>query len=661
MQEVQGSGLWKRYLTSCCPCSCGFTEYLGQDEQLLLETITGKEIINGPRAYLPSPQTVLRYEIRKATSLTAQQYINVKDVVSGEIKVVRGPDMYFLGPYEESGPVMSARVLSSVQGIYVSDKRTGDIRLMKGPMNFFPGPFDTITNTINAVALHKGQFLKLEDRLNGRVWIEKGEQLLLLEPTWTQIGAVRDAYSLKSNQYVRLQDSLTGKIRVERGEKLVFPGPFEDTGAKILQAYSLKSNQYVRLQDSLTGKIRVERGEKLVFPGPFENVNATVYQAIDLKSYEYCKIQDESTGKIRVERGEKMVWLGPWDKIVLAKKSGTTVDANNAALIKNMDTGLQTLITEPGLFIPEANEQVLSVRKVIRLADHQAVILKDKNGDFHYYYGDPTKGTARSFFIPPYWEQVRLLWSRGRRREKRDLVIYTFDTRPNYMSFEFNCRTSDNVEMILEGTFFWEVFSLPDMMRSTGDASGDVCAHARSCFIQLISKVKLAEFMDTFNAIAYKAHSSDDEFYRKRGIKIHSLEVTQYRCADPKTSTTLQQIIMETTNRMNRLSRQESENEVALAKIHASVVQEKARSEVLKIKKENEISTARADGEAEAEKTVAFLKHVENTMESKEMAQEAWHALRKQEGLKAVASGRAQVYFTPQDANITIENTSRRQ
>lgn len=27
--------------------------------------------------------------------------------------------------------------------------------------------------------------------------------------------------------------------------------------------------------------------------------------------------------------------------------------------------------------------------------------------------------------------------------------------RSQYMSFEFNCRTSDNVEMILEGTFFW--------------------------------------------------------------------------------------------------------------------------------------------------------------------------------------------------------------
>merc|ERR1719391_1321 len=147
-------------------------------------------------------------------------------------------------------------------------------------------------------------------------------------------------------------------------------------------------------------------------------------------------------------------------------------------------------------------------------------------------------------------------------------------------------------------------------MRTTGDAPGDVCSHARSCFIQLVSKVKLDEFMDSFNAIAHKAHSGDDQFYKMRGIKIHSLEVTQYKCADRTTSSILQQIIMETTNRMNRLSRQESENDVALAKINASVEQERARSEVLKIQQEHAVSTARAKGEAEAEKTVSFLRYV---------------------------------------------------
>jgi hypothetical protein len=38
-----------------------------------------------------------------------------------------------------------------------------------------------------------------------------------------------------------------------------------------------------------------------------------------------------------------------------------------------------------------------------------------------------------------------------------------------FMSFEFNCRTSDNVELILEGTFFWEINDVQAMFKSTGD------------------------------------------------------------------------------------------------------------------------------------------------------------------------------------------------
>lgn len=60
--------------------------------------------------------------------------------------------------------------------------------------------------------------------------------------------------------------------------------------------------------------------------------------------------------------------------------------------------------------------------------------------------------------------------------------------------------------------------------------------------------LRLQTFMDTFNDIARSAHSSDDTFYSQRGIKIHSLEVTRYQCADQSTSAILEAIIQETTN-----------------------------------------------------------------------------------------------------------------
>ena len=60
----------------------------------------------------------------------------------------------------------------------------------------------------------------------------------------------------------------------------------------------------------------------------------------------------------------------------------------------------------------------------------------------------------------------------------------------------------------------------------TSDTSGDVCNHARSKFIERVSKVTLQEFMGGFNKIAELVHKEDDSFYAKRGVFIHSLEVS---------------------------------------------------------------------------------------------------------------------------------------
>ena len=73
------------------------------------------------------------------------------------------------------------------------------------------------------------------------------------------------------------------------------------------------------------------------------------------------------------------------------------------------------------------------------------------------------------------------------------------------------------------------------MFKLTGDTTGDVCNHARSQFIQSVARVSLQEFMQDFNKIACETHSEQDDFYSKRGVKIHSLEVTGYTCADQTT------------------------------------------------------------------------------------------------------------------------------
>merc|ERR1712023_221304 len=248
-----------------------------------------------------------------------------------------------------------------------------------------------------------------------------------------------------------------------------------------------------------------------------------------------------------------------------------------------------------------------------------------------------------------------LTWSRGRRRERRDLKIERLDCRPQFMSFEFNCRTSDNVELVLEGTFFWSIVDVETMVKTTGDTTGDICNHARSKFIQLVSKVTLKQFMDNFNSLAAQAHETDDDFYTARGVKIHTLEVTAYRCQDDSTARILEQIIQETTNRMNRLSQQESENEIKMFAMSGEIEQEQRRAELLKVLQTHKLMEATNEGEAEAARVKAFLAETQAAVPDLKERVALWKVLRKQDALQAVSSGDSRLYFTPSDVNLSIE------
>jgi len=250
---------------------------------------------------------------------------------------------------------------------------------------------------------------------------------------------------------------------------------------------------------------------------------------------------------------------------------------------------------------------------------------------------------------------VEHCWSRGRRRERRDLFIEKIDMRPSYMSFEFNCRTSDNVELVLEGTLFWEIVDPVAMVTFTGDTTGDICSHARSQFIERVSKVTLQEFMSNFNQIAQEAHCENDVFYKQRGTVIHSLEVTSYACADQTTAVVLGQIIQETTNRMNRLQQQESASEVQLYKIKAQIDEENATSSLLEIQTSNSNARAAMEGSGEAECVKKFIQELEKDIPDLNTRIELWKVLRKGDALENISKGNAKLIYTPADVDLKIE------
>jgi hypothetical protein len=594
----------------------GSCETLTQTEYLRVENQLSGEItmVIGPVIWFPGVHDVHRRG--KAKTLTSTQYVLVRDKLSGERHIVKGPCVWYPGAHEE-GSAGDAISLKKTEYITVEDRETGERRIVQGPCNWFPGVNDELSGKKLAIALQEDQYVKLKDTAAGKQWIERGVKLVYLQPTWEVVGGVMKAYTLKAYEYIRLHDSTTGKTTMHRGEQTVFPEAHDEL---------------------LDGKIM---------------------QAIDLKVHEYVKILNQATSEIRVEKGPKAVFLEPNEKMVEpGKQKGIEIDDDHAVLVRDKSTGVQRLVTDKQLFIPGPDETIEEVRELIKLSDHEAIIVKDGSGNFTYHYGhkDLRGNKKRAFFLPPFAEVNTLHWSSGQRRDQKNLHITKFDTRPQYMWFEFNCRTSDNVELILEGTFFWEVSDLPGMVKNTGDTSGDLCNHARSQFIRMVSRVTLKQFMEGLHEIARKVHVDDPEFYKKRGVKVHSLEITRYQCADRSTSEILEQIIQETTNRMNRLSQQESENEVKIFKINGQIEHEKLNTKLLAIQQEHQQTDSCVNGKAEAVRVSAFMDQLAEDVPDLQERLRIWQTLRKTDALSVVSHGDAHLYYTPNDVDLSIEN-----
>jgi len=629
---------------------------LGTLEYVLVENkVSGaKSVMRGPCVWFPTAQE--EGVKHSAISLSSTEYVQVVDRETGKRRIEKGPCVWFPGPMEDKvkGQGIS---LSSTEYVLVENKLTGRTRIEKGPLMWFPGPLEE-GQAKQAITLSATQYITVEDQATGNLTMVKGPCVWFPQPD-ESASEVKEAIALQDDEYVRLKDMASGRRWVAKGKALVFLEPTW-RGDGVRKAWVLKKYEIIRLFNTVTGRITTHRGEATIFPEANEAaLDGDKMAAIDLKVDEYVKLLDMSSGEIRVVAGQEQVFLGPHERVLDGgKRKAEAVDSEHAVLVRNKDSGQLRLVTEQQLFVPGPDDTIEAVRPLITLSEHEAIIVKDKDGNFRYHFGSPEKqqpGQQASFFLPPHAEIVKLCWSRGRRRDKRDLYIERFDCRAQYMSFEFNCRTKDNVELVLEGTFFWEVVDLPRMVQTTGDTSGDICNHARSQFIRHVARVSLQEFMDDLNVISNKVYQEDQSFYESRGVKVHSLEVTSYKCAEESTSKVLQQIIQETTNRMNRLSQQESENEVKIFGMQGQIEQEKLNGQLLSIQHEHAKMEASVAGAAEADRITAFLSGLHGQVPELTDRIALWKELQKNEALSAIAKGSGSIHYTPNDTHLSIE------
>ena len=590
--------------------------FLQEDDQLYVETFAQRRVINGPGVFFTNPFS--KVTRRKGTLLSPTEFVFVEDILSGVQRVERGPQLFFLG---------------------VNDR---------------------ILKKETATTLNEHEYIHLKNQISGAQREVRGPQLVFLE-VGDEVIAYEKAHNLRENDYLYVKDLRTGIQRIERGPQSFFPS-VNDLIAKEGTAITLRKDQYVRVLDKRSGIQRVERGESRIFVQPDE----TILVNKDLSNAEVEAAQATARG---TEPTSGLTALhGPPSHIPEqqpppAKATAPTgqetvatapkIDDQVAVLVRDIASGQLSLITEPGLFFPTPYQVIVELRQRVRLADYQIVVVKDKDGRQRVRRGTDTE---RSFFLAPYEEIVPFIWSSGLHKDKRALRIEALDLRPKFMWYEFEARTEDNVELTLGITFFWQVSDVEAMIRTTDDTTGDICSHARSSIIQAVSQVTLERFLAEFNDVVRRVVvESSDPFYRERGAVLHASEVRSIQCKDPQTQEILNEIIQETTNRLNRLQKQESENEVRLRQIQGETEVEQSRAELLNLQRANAINAATSEGEAEAQRVGAFLSGLGEQL-SLEQKIAAFNLLRKGDILDTLSKGTAHLYFTPADVDLSIES-----
>lgn len=456
-------------------------------------------------------------------------------------------------------------------------------------------------------------------------------------------------YFLKDEEQLVLEGFT--KKWVVNGPGRVFVRPM--VSARIRLGVSLSPTEFIKIRNLLTGVIRVEKGPCFFFMQAYEEP-VKKYDVIVLQQNEYVRLIDRSTGNIRVLTGPTNVVLTASEEILEQPTKGVNIDEHKAVLIRNTTDGSLKLITENQVFFPAANEEIEDVRRKILLENHESVIIKGKDGRYRIVNGNQAEN---AFFLQPYEILLGMRWSSGIHKEKRDLNITHIDSRPKFMWYEFGVRTKDNVELILGVTFFWQIENIETMIKTTDDAPGDICSHARSMIIQSVSKSSLEAFLDRFNDIVKESiNDSSDPFYTQRGVKIHSVEVRSVSCKEESTQVILQEIIQETTNRLNRLLKQQTENEVRLNEVRGTFDIERQKGELLKIQRENALKEAEMHGECEAVKVGKFFEKLADSLSEPEKIN-IFNTLKKVEYIDKLGHSNATMFFTPNDVDLRIEAT----
>lgn len=445
-----------------------------------------------------------------------------------------------------------------------------------------------------ATMLEESQYAVVENARTGRRRVEVGPSSFFMGAYEDVLHARRKEVIL-SSEYAWVRNVMTGAVHTVGGPAIHVPGPYDDV-ADVRPKPVIEPGLYALVLDNFTGVLRTEGGPQVLLPGPYDHI-VNISHKFVLERHEYLRLLDRHTGRERVVTGPRDVVPSPGEEAPLGVQHGVPIGAGVAALVHKKDSGEQRLITEGGIFVPEAYEEVLEERLLIHVEPHEVVVVRSADGHLIVHSGVPN---GRSFFLPPYCHILEMHWTSHPALDKTTARTVTrIDLRVQQMVFEVIARTYDKVQLRLLGIVFWRIRDVARMLVATADPEDDVWHRARGSLLKAVARVTLATFMASVSNFSRVKGEDPGGFLEVRGLEVGSMEVTRFGVVDAAAAASLQDVIRGTINRTNRLQAQDGDNEVRAARLAGETIREQRRAELVRARSVNARLLAENDGKAQ--------------------------------------------------------------
>jgi regulator of protease activity HflC (stomatin/prohibitin superfamily) len=351
------------------------------------------------------------------------------------------------------------------------------------------------------------------------------------------------------------------------------------------------------------------------------------------------------------------------------------LDSSSAVLLLNKTTGFEQVVTQkeyvaaqPGLYVPRPYEYIMQKRGLVRVLPYEAMLLRDQEGKLSIYQGSGTSAT--NFFIPAYSEVVTMYWSNYAQDAKtpgEKVPVDRIDLRERSMFYRYDVRTNDNVKLRLEGTIFWRIVNVGNMVKKTSDPEGDVWQKSRSALIQAVSQTVFQDFMQSLSNVTSNAYhvQKADTFLADRGLSLEALELTSFECLEDKTSGILQEIIQATINGVKTQELQKSSNDVKQVKLLGDIAIEGQRKMLLETQAKNSKIKAQMLGEAagvyQSSGSSIFIQGLEASIPNETARVELFRmrekVLARNIDTKSIGKNTGTLFLDPVKANLNLGST----